>query len=88
VVEKPISIIAKLFGVWDQDIDATSRKFRKLCTTYDGFFKHVQEVIIDQITSLIARSADSINLFVAQDEVRTRIMELAQIERKVSRWAK
>jgi hypothetical protein len=22
VVEKPISIIAKLFGVWDQDIDA------------------------------------------------------------------
>jgi hypothetical protein len=78
VVEKPVTILSRLFGVWDADIDANHPTIPEV-TTYDGLFKHTQEVIVDQITSLLARATDSINLF-SGEAARTRALELARID--------
>jgi hypothetical protein len=79
VVEKPLAILAKLFGVWEADIDANHPAIPET-TTYNGLFKHVQEVVTDQIASLLARATDAINLFAGKEEVSTRVIELAQID--------
>jgi hypothetical protein len=69
VVEGPIPIVAKLFGVWEQDIETNFPHFPTDVTTYDGLFRLVQEVIVDQVNSLIARAAESVHLFVPRAEV-------------------
>jgi hypothetical protein len=78
VVERPIPIVAKLFGVWEQDIETNFPHFPTDVTTYDGLFRLVQEVIVDQVNSLIARAAESVHLFVPRTEVWTRVLELAR----------
>jgi hypothetical protein len=78
VVEKPVAILSRLFGVWDTDIEENYPGFPET-TTYDGLFKHAQEIIVDQIASLLARATDSINLFPG-GEARTRATELARID--------
>jgi hypothetical protein len=39
-VEKPLAILAKLFGVWEADIDASHPAIPEV-TTYNSLFKHV-----------------------------------------------
>jgi hypothetical protein len=79
VVEKLLAILAKLFGVWEADIDANHPDIPEV-TTYDGLFRRVQEVITDQITSLMARSTDTVNLYSDRTEVHKRLLELATID--------
>jgi hypothetical protein len=80
VPDKPVAMLAKLFGVWESDIDANHPTVPE-ATTYGGLFKLVQEVIVDQITSLMARAADSVNLFSGvYEEARARLLELATID--------
>jgi hypothetical protein len=76
VVERPILIIAQLFGVWEQDIEASFQHFPTDVTTYDGLFRFTQEVIADQINSLMARSTEAVNLFVPRAEVWAHVLEL------------
>jgi hypothetical protein len=78
VVERPIPIVAKLFGVWEQDIESNFPHFPTDVTTYDGLFRLVQEVFVDQVNSLIARAAESVHLFVPRAEVWARVLELAR----------
>jgi hypothetical protein len=56
VVERPIPITAKLFGVWEQDIEASFQHFPSDVRTYDGLFRFPREVILDQVNSAIARA--------------------------------
>jgi hypothetical protein len=80
VTEKPLTMLAKLFGVWEADIDANHPTIPD-AVTYNSLFRVVQEVIIDQISSLLARSADSINLFPNNlEEARARVLDLALID--------
>jgi hypothetical protein len=79
VVDKPLAILAKLFGVWEADIDANNPDIPDV-TTYDGLFRRVQEIITDQMTSLMARSTDSVNLYSDRTEVYKRLLELATID--------
>jgi hypothetical protein len=73
-------MLTKLFGVWEADIDANHPTVPE-ATTYGGLFKLVQEVIVDQITSLMARAVDSVNLFSGvYEEARARLLELATID--------
>jgi hypothetical protein len=78
VVDKPVAILSRLFGVWDVDIDENHPNILET-TTYEGLFKHTQEVIVDQVSSLLARATDSINLFPG-GEASTRAIELARID--------
>jgi hypothetical protein len=77
VVDKPVAILSRLFGVWDADIDENHPNIPET-TTYEGLFKHTEEVIVDQVSSLLARATDSINLFPG-GEARTRAIKLARI---------
>jgi hypothetical protein len=80
VAEKPLAILAKLFGVWEADIDANHPTIPD-AVTYNGLFRVVQEVIVDQITSLLARATDAINLFPNNlEEARAGLLELALID--------
>jgi hypothetical protein len=78
VVKRPISIIAKLFGVWEHNIESNFPHFPIDVTTYDGLFRLVQEVIVDQVNRLIARAAESVYLYVLRVEIWTRVLELAR----------
>jgi hypothetical protein len=78
VVERSITIVAQLFGVWEQDIETNFPHFPTDVTTYNSLFRLVQEVIVDQVNSLIARAAESVHLFVPRTEVWTRVLELAR----------
>jgi hypothetical protein len=73
VVDKPLAILAKLFGVWEADIDANHPDIPEV-PTYDGLFQRVQEVITYQITSLMARSTDTVNLYSDRTEVHKRLL--------------
>jgi hypothetical protein len=79
VVDKSLAILAKLFGVWEADIDANHPDIPDV-TTYDGLFRRVQEVITDQITSLMAPSTDTVNLYSDRTEVHKRLLELDMID--------
>jgi hypothetical protein len=80
VTDKPVAMLAKHFGVWEADIDANHPTVPE-ATTYGALFKLVQEVIVDQITSLMARAVDSVNLFSGvYEEVRARLLEHATID--------
>jgi hypothetical protein len=75
VVDKPLAILAKLFAVGEADIDANHPDIPDV-TTYNGLFRWVQDVITDQITSLMARSADTVNLYADRIEVLKRLLEI------------
>jgi hypothetical protein len=72
VVDKPLAILAKLFAVGEADIDENHPDIPDV-TTYNGLFRWVQDVITDQITSLMAPSTDTVTRgFISLDSIDRR----------------